>query len=90
MVVSSSVGIFETPEALQKQMERALGYTVEWRAAAKVKTRLVCYESTEKPGEFKWKCGEEESPIADVSNNCSSDAHVNQGIEGGQRHRLTR
>ena len=61
------VGIAETPEGLQKQIEKALEYTRKWRVTANVNKSaiLVSNDDNKNPVEFKWKCGEEELPIVD-------------------------
>ena len=39
MIVDDFVGMSETPEGLQEQIEKALEYTRKWRVVANVKTR---------------------------------------------------
>ena len=41
MFADDFVGISETPEGLQKQVERALEYTRKWRVTANVKKCAV-------------------------------------------------
>ena len=55
MFADDFVGISETPEGLQKQIE-VLECTRKWRVAAKVNkcTILVCNEDKKNPVEFKW------------------------------------
>ena len=50
------VGISETPEGLQRQIEKTLEYTRKWRLAANVKkcAVVVCNEDKENPVTFKW------------------------------------
>ena len=67
MFADDFVGISDTPELLQKQIEKALEYTRKWRVTANVSkcAVLVCKEDKKNPVEFKWKWGEEELPIVD-------------------------
>ena len=64
------VGISETPEGLQKQIEKALEYTRKWRVTANVKkcaVVVVVQKYNKDKGNavsFKWKWGEDELPIA--------------------------
>ena len=88
MFADDFVGISETPEGLQKQIEKALEYTRKWRVTANVKkcavvVVAVCNEDKVNPVTFKWKWGEDELPIADrhrylgveISKEWSWDAH---------------
>ena len=61
------VGISETPERLQKQIEKALEYTRKWRGTANVQKCAVVVRNEDKvdPVTFKWNWGEDELPIAD-------------------------
>ena len=61
------VGISDTPEGLQNQIEKALEYTKKWRVTANISKCAVqvCNEDKKNPVEFKWKWGEEELPIVD-------------------------
>ena len=71
MFADDCVGIEETPEGLQKQMEKALEYTRKWRVTANVNNKsavLVCNEDKKNAVEFKWKWGEEELPIVGQRN----------------------
>jgi len=88
------VGISETAEGLQTQIDKALEYTRKWRVTANVNkcAVLVCNEDKKNPVEFKWRWGEEELPIVDqytylgveISKHCSWDAHINKVIEKGK------
>ena len=71
MFADNSVAISDTPEGLQRQIEKALEYTSKWRVTANVSkcAVLVCNEDKKNPVEFKWKWGEEELPIVDQFNN---------------------
>ena len=90
------VGISETPEGLQKQIEKALEYTRKWRVTANVKkcAVVVCNEDKVNPVTFKWKWGEDELPIADqytylgveISKEWSWDAHIAKVIGKGKAH----
>ena len=55
MFADDFVGISETPEGLQKQIEKALAYTRKWRATANVKKCAVvaCNEDNVNPVNFK-------------------------------------
>ena len=89
------VGISETPEGSQKQIEKALEYTRKWRVTAKVKTCavvIVCKEDKVNPVKFEWKWGEDELPIVDqctylgaeISKDCSWDAHIAKATGKGK------
>ena len=67
MFADDFVGLAETPDGLQEQMEKALEYTGKWRITANINksTIGVCNEDNKNPVEFKWKWGEEELPIVD-------------------------
>ena len=67
MFADDSAGISETPEGLQKLIEKALECTRKWRVTANMKNCavLVCNEDKVNPVNFKWKWGEDELPIAD-------------------------
>ena len=90
MFADDLVGISETAEGLQEQIEKVLVYTRKWRVTANVSkcVVLVCNEDKKKPVEFKWKWGGE-LPIVDqytylgvkISKNCSWDAHINKVIQ---------
>ena len=56
MFADDFVGISETPEGLQRQIEKTLEYTRKWRLAANVKkcAVVVCNEDKENPVTFKW------------------------------------
>ena len=94
MFADDFVGLAETPEGLQTQIEKALEYTRKWRITANINKSavLICNEDNKNPVEFKWKWGEEELPIVDqytylgveISKNGSWDAHINKVIEKGK------
>ena len=70
MFADDFVGISETPEGLQEQVEKALEYTRKWRVTANVKkcavvVVVVCNEDKVNPINLKWKWGEDELPIVD-------------------------
>ena len=67
MLADDFVGISETPEGLQKQVEKALEYTTKWRVAANVEqcTVVVCNEDKVNPVDFTRKWGEDDLPIVD-------------------------
>ena len=86
MFADDFVGISETPEGLQKHMEKALECTRKWRVTANVKkcAVVVCKEDKVNPVNFKWKWEGDELPIVDqytylgveISKDCSWDAHI--------------
>ena len=57
MFADDFVGISETPEALQKQLEKVLEYTRKWRVTVKVKKHavVVCHEDKVNTVNFSWK-----------------------------------
>ena len=67
MFADCFVGISETPEGLQKQIEKALEYTRKWRVTPNVKMCAVvgCNGSKENPAAFKWKWEKCELPLVD-------------------------
>ena len=68
MFADDSVWTSETPEGLQKQIEKALEYTRKWRVTANLKrcaAVVVCNEGKVNPVTFKRKWGEDELPMAD-------------------------
>ena len=70
MFADDFVGVSESPEGLQKQIEKALENTInrKWRAAAKnvkICAVVVCYKGKVNPVTFEWKWVEDEFPIAD-------------------------
>ncbi|CAB1111959.1 GT28 [Ectocarpus sp. CCAP 1310/34] len=69
MFADDFVGVSETPEGLQEQIDAAVGYTRKWRLSANVGkcAVVVCNEDKKNPVEFKWKWGEEELPVVDRS-----------------------
>ena len=68
MFADDFVGVSESPEGLQKQIEKALEYTRKWRVTANLKrcaAVVVCNEGKVNPVTFKRKWGEDELPMAD-------------------------
>ena len=67
MFADDVVGISDTSEGLQNQIEKALEYTRKWRVTANASkcAVLACHEDKKNPVEFKWKWGEEELPMVD-------------------------
>ena len=61
------MGMSETPEGLQKQIEKALEYTRKWGVTSNVKTCavVVCNEDEANTAKFSWKWREAELPIVD-------------------------
>ena len=63
MFADDFVGVSESPEGLQKQIEKALEYTRKWRVTANVKKNAVVVlivvrnEDKGNPVTFKWKWG---------------------------------
>ena len=57
MFAGDFVGMLETPEGWQKQIENALYYARKWRVTANVKTGAVavCNEDIDNPETFKRK-----------------------------------
>ena len=96
MFADDFVGMSETPEGLQKQMEKALEDTRKWRVTANVKNCavVVCNEDKVNPVTFKWKWVEDELPIADqrtdlgvdVTKESFWDAHKEKVIGKGKAH----
>ena len=96
MFADDFVGISETPEGLQKQIEEALEYTRKWRVTANVKkcAVVVCIEDKVNPVNFSWKWGEDEMVIVDqhtyrgveTSKDCSRDTHIAKVMGKGKAH----
>ena len=65
MLADDFIGISETPEGLQKQIEKALEYTRKWRVAANGNkcAAVVCNEDKVNPIKFRYKWGQDELPI---------------------------
>ena len=82
MFAHDFVGISETPEGLQHQIEKALAYTRT--ANVKKCAVVVCNEEQVNPVNFKWKCGEDKLPIVhqytylgvEILKDCSWDTHI--------------
>ena len=94
--VDDFVEISETPEGLQKQIEKALEYTRKWGVTANVKrcAVFITNEDGENPVTFKWKGGEGALPVVDqymclgveFSNQSSWHAHIAKEMGKGQAH----
>ena len=96
MFADDFVGVSETPEGLQQQIEKALECTTKWRVTAKVKkyavVAVVCNEDKVNAADFKWKRGEDELPIVDqytylgveTSKDCSWDSHTAKVLGNGK------
>ena len=68
LIADDFVGISETSEGLQEQIDTAIEYTRKWRVTANVKKYavvvvVVCNEDKVNPVTFQWKWGEDELPI---------------------------
>ena len=57
MFADDFLGISETPELLQKQIEKALEYTRKWRVTANLNkcAVVICNEGKVNRVNFKWK-----------------------------------
>ena len=90
------VAISETPEGLQKQIEKAQKYTIaKWRVTANVKICAVVGYSEDKvnPVNFSWKWGDDELPIVgqdeyayigvEISKYCFRDTPISKVIGNG-------
>ena len=94
MCTDDFVGMSETPEGLQEQLDEALKYTRKWRVTANVKmcAVVVCNEDKVDPVNVKWKWGEDDLPIVDqytylgvnISKNGYWDAHIAKVIRNGE------
>ena len=94
MSADDFVGISETLEGLQKQMEKALDYTRKSSVTANVKKCAVVVRNEDKaiPVNFKWEWGEDDLPFVDqytylgvgISKDCSWGAHIAQVIGKGK------
>ena len=81
MLVDDFVGMSETPEGLQEQIEKALEYTRKCRVIANVKTRAGVVRNEDKvyTVTFKLKWREDDLPVVDqytylgveISRDCS-------------------
>ena len=67
MFADDVVGMSDTPEGLQLQIDAAKEFTDKWRLSANVKKSavMVCNEYREKPVENRWKWGVEELAVVD-------------------------
>ncbi|CAB1111176.1 unnamed protein product [Ectocarpus sp. CCAP 1310/34] len=61
------VGMSDTPEGLQLQIDAAKKFTDKWRLSANVQqiAVMVCIENKEEPVEHRWKWGIEEIAVVD-------------------------
>ncbi|CAB1116628.1 unnamed protein product [Ectocarpus sp. CCAP 1310/34] len=88
------VGMSDTPEGLQLQIDAAKKFTDKWRLSANVKKSavMVCNENKEEPVEHRWKWGIEEIAVVDqytylgveIAKDCSWNAHMSKGAEKGK------
>ena len=90
------VRISETPEGLQKKLEKALEHTMKLRVTVNVKKCAVVVGNEDKvnPVNFSWKFGEDELPMVDqytylgvdISKYFSWDTHIAKVIGKGKAH----
>ncbi|CAB1115185.1 unnamed protein product [Ectocarpus sp. CCAP 1310/34] len=88
------VGMSDTPEGLQLQIDAAKKYTDKWSLSANVTTSaiMVCNGNKEEPVEHRWKWGIEEIAIVDqyiylgvdIAKHCSWNAHMSKVAEKGK------
>ncbi|CAB1100845.1 unnamed protein product [Ectocarpus sp. CCAP 1310/34] len=82
------VGMSDTPEGLQLQIDAAKKFTDKWRLSANVQKSavMVCNENKEEPVEHRWKWGIEEIAVVDqytylgveIAKDCSWNAHMSK------------
>ena len=94
MFANDFVGISETPEGLQKQIEKTLDYIRKWKVTENVKkcAVVVCNEDKVNPVHFQMEVGKDELPIVDqytylgveVSKDCSWGAYIAKVIGKGK------
>ncbi|CAB1096931.1 unnamed protein product [Ectocarpus sp. CCAP 1310/34] len=88
------VGMSDTPEGLQLQIDAAKKFTDKWRLFANVKKSavMICNENKEEPVEHRWKWGIEEIAVVDqytylgveIAKDCSWNAHMSKVAEKGK------
>ncbi|CAB1117831.1 unnamed protein product [Ectocarpus sp. CCAP 1310/34] len=88
------VGMSDTPEGLQLQIDAAKKFTDKWRLSANVKKSavMVCNDNKEEPVEHRWKWGIEEIAVVDqytylgveIAKDCSWNAHMSKVAEKGK------
>ncbi|CAB1098704.1 unnamed protein product [Ectocarpus sp. CCAP 1310/34] len=88
------VGMSDTPEGLQLQIDAAKKFTDKWRLSANVQKSavMVCNENKEEPVEHRWKWGIEEIAVVDqytylgveIAKDCSWNAHMSKVAEKGK------
>ena len=88
------VGMSDTPEGLQLQIDAAKKFTDKWRLSANVQKGavMVCNENKEEPVEHRWKWGIEEIAVVDqytylgveIPKDCSWNAHMSKVAEKGK------
>ncbi|CAB1103975.1 unnamed protein product [Ectocarpus sp. CCAP 1310/34] len=82
------VGMSDTPEGLQLQIDAAKKFTDKWRLSANVKKRavMVCNENKDEPVEHRWKWGIEEIAVVDqckwgIEETAEVDQYTYLGVE---------
>ncbi|CAB1113272.1 unnamed protein product [Ectocarpus sp. CCAP 1310/34] len=88
------VGMSDTPQGLQLQIDAAKKFTDKWRLSANVKksAAMVCNEDREGAVEYRWKCGIEEIAVVDqctylgveIAKDCSWNAQMSKVAEKGK------
>lgn len=91
------VGVSDTPEGLQLQIDAAKKFTDKLRLSANVKKSavMVCNEDREEPVEYRWKWGIEEIAVVDqytylgveIAKDCSWNAHIH--VQGSGKRQST-
>ena len=88
------VGMSDTPEGLQLQINAAKEFTDKWRLCANVKKSavMVCNGDRKEPVEVEWKWGVEDLAVVDqytylgveIANDCSWNTHMSKVAEKGK------
>ncbi|CAB1104848.1 unnamed protein product [Ectocarpus sp. CCAP 1310/34] len=88
------VGMSDTPEGLQLQIDAAKKFTDKWRLSANVQKSavMVCNEDKEEPVGHRWKWGIKEIAVVDqytylgveIAKDCSWNAHMSKVAEKGK------